>query len=193
MWSNQGTCPLDLFQPKTSTFSTRTLISVHFKTVRYFSQPIFRLQVFKRGQYIQGAPTHAEGPGCDLPLLLHFQTPSLSLRPLIALCGVPMYPIQSLPWHQHVVQRSLLVGDISLLQYHHGVLDVPVPEMHPHGCPRRRLDTTPLKWAGPWSRLFRDHHPKRSGIVDLIAVSLVVLLPRPPSCYTVLVFAVDSQ
>ena len=34
---------IDLFQPKTSTFSTRALISVHFKTVRYFSQPIFRL------------------------------------------------------------------------------------------------------------------------------------------------------
>ena len=32
----------DLFQPKTSTISTRALISVHFKTVRYFSQPIFR-------------------------------------------------------------------------------------------------------------------------------------------------------
>ena len=34
---------LDLFQPKTSTFSTRALISVHLKTVRYFSQPIFSL------------------------------------------------------------------------------------------------------------------------------------------------------
>ena len=33
----------DLFQPKTSTFSTGALIWVHFKTVRYFSQPIFRL------------------------------------------------------------------------------------------------------------------------------------------------------
>ena len=32
---------LDLFQPKTSTFSTRALIWVHFKTVRYFSQSIF--------------------------------------------------------------------------------------------------------------------------------------------------------
>ena len=37
----QGT--KDLFQPKMSTISTRALISVHFKTVRYFSQPIFRL------------------------------------------------------------------------------------------------------------------------------------------------------
>ena len=33
----------DLFQPKTDFFSTRTLISVHFKTVRYFSQSIFSL------------------------------------------------------------------------------------------------------------------------------------------------------
>ena len=34
---------LDLFQPKTSSFSTRALIWVHFKTVRYFYQPIFSL------------------------------------------------------------------------------------------------------------------------------------------------------
>ena len=31
----------DLFQPKTDLFSTRALIWVHFKTVHYFSQPIF--------------------------------------------------------------------------------------------------------------------------------------------------------
>ena len=31
----------DLFQPKTSTFSTCALIWVHFKNVRYFSQLIF--------------------------------------------------------------------------------------------------------------------------------------------------------
>ena len=34
---------LDLFQPKTSTFSTRALIWVHFKTVHYFYRPIFSL------------------------------------------------------------------------------------------------------------------------------------------------------
>ena len=39
----QNSLLFDLFQPKTSTISTRALISVHFKTVRYFSQPIFRL------------------------------------------------------------------------------------------------------------------------------------------------------
>ena len=37
----QGTT--DLFHPKTSTFSTRALIWVHFKTVHYFSQSIFSL------------------------------------------------------------------------------------------------------------------------------------------------------
>ena len=31
----------ELFQPKTSTFSTRTLIWVHYKVVHIFSQPIF--------------------------------------------------------------------------------------------------------------------------------------------------------
>ena len=36
-------CTLDLFQPKTDLFSTRALIWVHFKTVHYFSQPIFSL------------------------------------------------------------------------------------------------------------------------------------------------------
>ena len=34
---------VDLFQPKTDLFSTRALIWVHFKTVHYFSQPIFSL------------------------------------------------------------------------------------------------------------------------------------------------------
>ena len=35
---NHGVClTLDLFQPKTDLFSTRSLIGVHFKTVRYLS------------------------------------------------------------------------------------------------------------------------------------------------------------
>ena len=34
---------IDLFQPKTDLFSTHALISVHFKTVRYFFQSIFSL------------------------------------------------------------------------------------------------------------------------------------------------------
>ena len=39
----QGIRLKDLFQPKTDLFSTRALIRVHFKSVRYFSQPIFIL------------------------------------------------------------------------------------------------------------------------------------------------------
>ena len=75
------------------------------------------------------------------------------LCPLLALSGAQMHPIQSPSWHQNVAQRAPQVGDVSLIQDHHGVLDVPVPEMHPNGCPRRYLATTPLNWAGPWSRL----------------------------------------
>ena len=40
---NKVTSKWDLFQPKTVTFSTLTLILVHFKTVHYFSQPSFSL------------------------------------------------------------------------------------------------------------------------------------------------------
>ena len=36
------------FQPKTDLFPTRALIWVHFKTVRYFSQPIFILFSYKK-------------------------------------------------------------------------------------------------------------------------------------------------
>ena len=36
----------DLFQPKTDLFSTRALILVYFKTVRYFSQSIFSLFLY---------------------------------------------------------------------------------------------------------------------------------------------------
>ena len=38
----------DLFQPKTGLFPTRALISVHFKTVHYFSLCIFSFISFKK-------------------------------------------------------------------------------------------------------------------------------------------------
>ena len=47
-----GTCMRhDLFQPKTDFFPTRALIWVHFKTVRYFSQPIFSLFSYFKKHY----------------------------------------------------------------------------------------------------------------------------------------------
>ena len=42
-YEEQKQITMHLFQPKTPTFSTRALIWVHFKTVHYFSQPIFHL------------------------------------------------------------------------------------------------------------------------------------------------------
>ena len=69
--------------------------------------------------------------------------------PLLVLHGAPMHPNQSSPWYQHVAHMTPWVGEVTLLQYHHGVPDVPVPEMHPHGCPHCRPATTPLNWAGP--------------------------------------------
>ena len=40
---DQKELPSDLFQPEMDIFSTRALIWVHFKTVRYFSQQNFSL------------------------------------------------------------------------------------------------------------------------------------------------------
>ena len=40
---DEGDSAKDMFQPKTSTFSTCSLILVRFKTVHYFSQSIFSL------------------------------------------------------------------------------------------------------------------------------------------------------
>ena len=48
------------------------------------------------------------------------------------------------------------MGEVSLLQYHHGFLDIPVTEMHPHGLLRHRPSTTPFDWTGPWYLLFRE-------------------------------------
>ena len=132
-------------------------------------------------------------PGGDLPLLLRLQAPSLSLRPRLASRGAPIHTIQIPPWHQHVAQRAPWMRKVSLLQDHHSVLDVLVPDMHPHSCPRCRQATTPLNWEGPWSLLFRKRHPKRSGTVAPVAVSLVILLPRLTSRYAVLGLVVDIQ
>ena len=39
----------------------------------------------------------------------------------------------------------------SLIQYHHGGPDMPMPEVYYHGGPRHRLATTPLNCAIPWT------------------------------------------
>ena len=40
------------------------------------------------------------------------------------------------------------MGGVDLLQYDHGVPDVLIPELHPHGRLSFRPSTTPLNWAG---------------------------------------------
>ena len=58
-------------------------------------------------------------------------------------------------------------GGFALLQYHHGVPDMQMPEVHRHRRPRRRLATTPFNWAGPRSTLCSKQHPVGPGLVAL--------------------------
>ena len=46
-----------------------------------------------------------------------------------------MSPVQRLLGHQHVALVALLVGEVSLLQYDHGVPDMPLEEVYPHFHP----------------------------------------------------------
>ena len=134
--------------------------------------------VSEGGHHLQGAPIGAEFPGVDLPLLLHCQAPSLPLHPPFALCCAPVHPIQRPPCHQHVTQRAPWVGEVALLQYHHGVSDMPVLEVHHHRCLHQHLSTTPFDWAGPRSRLHGKRHPVSPG--QVAPVFLIALLPQPP-------------
>ena len=38
------------------------------------------------------------------------------------------------------------MGEVSLLQYHNGILDIPVPEIHLHGSLHRHPSTAPFNW-----------------------------------------------
>ena len=83
------------------------------------------------------------------------------------------------------------MGGVALLQYHHGVSDMPVPEVYPHGRLGRRPATTPINWSGPQTYLLRKFHPERSGSVA--PAFLVALLPPTPFCHSVVGLAVRSQ
>ena len=83
-------------------------------------------QVSTGGHHLQEAPICDESPRCDQPLLLHFQAPSLPVLHLIALFGALIQPLQRPPWHQHVTQRTMLVGEVAFLKYHRSVPEMPV-------------------------------------------------------------------
>ena len=148
-------------------------------------------QVFERVSHLKGASICAEIPGCDRPLLFHCEAPHISLLPLLALRGAPMHTIKRPPRNQNVSQRAPWVGKFALLHYHHGVPDMPVPEIHPRGRMRRHTATRRLKWEGPWSWPCRERHPKSPGI--FAPASLVVLLPHPHSRHAVLGLVVCIQ
>ena len=142
-----------------------------FQVSDYCRPIIFRCldhtpQVFEIGHHLKGASIHTEFPGCDLPLLLRCQAPYLLLHPLPALRSAPMHPIQIPTWHHYISQRSLWVGEVTLLQYHHSVPYMPVPEMYLHVCPCFCPSTAPLNWEGTCYRLCWERHPKLPGIVN---------------------------
>ena len=83
------------------------------------------------------------------------------------------------------------MGEVALLQYHHGVPDVPVPEVHPHRRPRQRLATTPFDWAGTRSCLLIKCHHVGSGLVA--PGCLIALRYQPTFHYAVLGLAVRHQ
>ena len=134
--------------------------------------------------HLQGAPIGAECPRSDRPLILFCQAPSLLIHSLISLHCALVHPVQRPTRHHNVAQKAPWVGEVAIFQYHHGVLDVPVSEVHPHGRPHFRPDTTPLDWAGPWSYLRMKHHPECPGIVT--PTFLIALPSQPPFCHAVL-------
>ena len=103
-----------------------------------------------------------------------------------------MRPIHGLPLHQHVTQGSPCMGEVALLQDHHNVSDMPIPEVKYHRCPCRRPATAPFDWAGP------RHHPHRKRHLVgpwLFAepVWIVSLRPQPPFSHDVLGLVVRHQ
>ena len=84
------------------------------------------------------------------------------------------------------------MSEVSLLQDHHCVPDVPVPEVHPHCCMHLRPVTAPFDWAGPRPRPFRKLHLVSPWIVAA-PVCLVSPRPQPPFSHAVLGLAVRHQ
>ena len=83
------------------------------------------------------------------------------------------------------------MGEVEILQYYHGVLDMPMPEVFPHGSPCRLPATKPLNWAVPRPCLCRKRHPVSPGIVA--PALYVALLSRTPLSHVVMGLEVHRQ
>ena len=71
------------------------------------------------------------------------------------------------------------MGEVALLQDHHSVPDVPVPEVHPHRRLCQRPATAPFDCAGPRPRPPSKRYPVSPWLVAA-PVYLVYLRPQPP-------------
>ena len=62
-----------------------------------------------------------------------------------------MQSIQRPPWHQNVATGAPWLGDVALLQYNHGIPDMPVEKVYLNCRPRHHLPPTPLDGVVPWA------------------------------------------
>ena len=83
------------------------------------------------------------------------------------------------------------MGEVALLQYHHGVPDVSVLEVYPQYFTRGHPATTPFDWAGPMSCCRGKCHPVGPGLVA--PVCLIDLLSQPSFRHVVLGLAAHHQ
>ena len=139
----------------------------------------------------RGRPVGAKWLRGHFYYLLRRQLPSFLLLPLLTLSCENVISIQGPPRHQNATEGTSKVGEVSLLQYHHGVPEMTISEMHYCGGPRNCTDTAPLNWAWPWLCHIRKHHPVCPGLVTPPYMSPA--FPLPPLCHAVLGLLVHSH
>ena len=83
------------------------------------------------------------------------------------------------------------MGWVALLHYYPCVTDMLIPEVNPHGSPRRFPATTPLNWAVPHPRLCKKRHPVSPGLVA--PTFPFALLSRNPPFHSMMGLAFLSQ
>ena len=83
------------------------------------------------------------------------------------------------------------MGEVALLQYHHGVLEMHTTEVYSYGDPCQRPATTPLNWAVPRTRPCQEFHPVSHGLVT--PYLLFYLLYCNSLCHAVMGLSVNIQ
>ena len=115
-----------------------------------------------------------------LPCLCLCQPPSIPFHPLEALCGTRVPPVQRPPGDLHVTPGAPWVGEVSFLQNHHIVEDIPVHKVHPHCRPCRHSHRAPLHGVFLRSPLCRKVHPVNMGPPPRCRCGPLLPSPRRP-------------